>query len=55
MKSKFQTLTLFLSIIASTANAQEISPYLGGDVKLTKAPNGAIVREEVLTTAAKIV
>lgn len=55
MKSKFQTLTLFLGIIASTANAQEISPYLGGDVKLTKAPNGAIVREEVLTTAAKIV
>jgi len=55
MKSKFLKVTLFLSIIVSTANAQEISPYMGGDVKLTKAPNGAIVREEVLTTAAKIV
>ena len=27
---------------------------MGGDVNLTKAPNGAIARAEVLATAAKI-
>jgi alkyl sulfatase BDS1-like metallo-beta-lactamase superfamily hydrolase len=43
---------------ASVVQAQSStpsSPYMGGDVKLTKAPNGAIVREEVLKTAAQIV
>lgn len=55
MKSKILMVTLFLSIICSTSYAQEVSPYMGGDVKLTKAPNGAIVREEVLNTAAQIV
>ena len=55
MKSKIQMLTFLLSMITSITLAQEVSPYMGGDVKLTKAPNGAIVREEVLTTAAKIV
>jgi len=54
MKSKIQTLALSLIMIVSIAYAQDVSPYMGGDVKLTKAPNGAIVREEVLTTAAKI-
>jgi alkyl sulfatase BDS1-like metallo-beta-lactamase superfamily hydrolase len=38
-----------------TAQAQGISPYMGGEVELTKAPNGAIVRKEVLDTASKIV
>lgn len=55
MKSKIQMVTFLLSIITSITLAQEVSPYMGGDVKLTKAPNGAIVREEVLATAAKIV
>ncbi|MCK5069920.1 MAG: MBL fold metallo-hydrolase, partial [Desulfocapsa sp.] len=48
MKSKIQMMTLALSIMVVTSNAQEISPYMGGDVKLTKAPNGAIAREDVL-------
>ena len=30
------------------------SPYMGGQVNLTKAPNGAVVREEVLKTGARI-
>jgi hypothetical protein len=30
------------------------SPYMGGEVNLTKAPNGAVVREEVLKTGARI-
>ncbi len=34
--------------------AAETSPYMGGDVDLTKAPNGAIVRQEVLETNTKI-
>ena len=55
MKTKIQMVTFLLSIITSITLAQEVSPYMGGDVKLTKAPNGAIVREEVLTTMAKIV
>lgn len=55
MKLKIQTLALSLSIISSIAYAQNLSPYMGGEVKMTKAPNGAIAREEVLTTAAKIV
>ncbi len=54
MKLKIQTLTLFMSIIVSTAYAQDTSAYMGSEVKLTKAANGAIAREEVLTTAAKI-
>ena len=35
--------------------AQELSPYMGGEVNLVKAPNGAIVRQEVLDSAAKII
>ena len=30
------------------------SPYMGGKTNLTKAPNGAVVREEVLKTGARI-
>jgi len=41
------------SAVAETA--AEKSPYMGGEVNLIKAPNGAVVREEVLTTSAKIV
>ena len=55
MKSKFQMMVLALSIIATTSYAQEVSPYMGGEVNLTEAPNGAVLREEVLTTSAKIV
>ena len=55
MKLKIQMMVLFLSTIYLTANGQEVSPYMGGKVKLTKAPNGAIVREDVLTITPKIV
>ena len=54
MKSKIQTLALFLSIIVSISYAQEVSPYMGGDVKLTEAPNGAVVREDVLAIGPQI-
>ena len=44
-----------VSLIAfSTANAETLSPYMGGEVDLVKAPNGAIVRKEVLETTEKI-
>ena len=36
-------------------SAAEISPYMGGNVNLTEAPNGAVARAEVLETTAKIV
>jgi len=54
MKSKIQTLALSLSIIVSISYAQEVSPYMGGDVKLTEAPNGAVVREDVLAIGPQI-
>lgn len=54
MNSKIQVMTLALSIMAVTSYAQEVSPYMGGDVKLTEAPNGAIVREDVLKTGPQI-
>ena len=37
-----------------TAHAQEKSRYMGGEVTLTKAPNGAIVNAEVLEVNSKI-
>jgi len=54
MKSKIQMMTLALSIMAVTSYAQEVSPYMGGEVKLTTAPNGAIVREDVLAINPQI-
>ena len=41
-------MALVLSTMLTTSYAQEVSPYMGGEVKLTKAPNGAIAREDVL-------
>lgn len=50
----FSSLLIFgTSAIAETT--AEKSPYMGGEANLTKAPNGAVLREEVLTTSAKIV
>lgn len=54
MKSNVLKLNLLMSILVSVVFSEDVSPYMGGKVKLIKAPNGAIVREEVLTTAAKI-
>jgi alkyl sulfatase BDS1-like metallo-beta-lactamase superfamily hydrolase len=58
MKSSFVVkILIFLSIFVSSAcpvHSVAQSPYMGGDVNLTKAPNGAIVREEVVKTAARI-
>lgn len=47
-------LSLALSLVPVGTRAQESSPYMGGEVALTRAPNGAIVREEVLATASEI-
>lgn len=40
--------------LSCPVNAAEKSPYMGGDVNLTEAPNGAITREEVVKTGALI-
>jgi len=48
---------IFLLIFASflcPVHLPAQSPYMGGKVNLTEAPNGAVVRGEVLETAAKI-
>ena len=42
-------------LIYTTANAQELSRYMGGEVELETAPNGAIVNAEVLKTTPQIV
>jgi len=45
---------LFCIGLAAPVQSADISPYMGGDVKLTKAPNGAVVREEVVKNSARI-
>ena len=54
MKSKIQMIALLLSTMLVSSYAQEVSPYMGGDVKLTEAPNGAVVREDVLAIGPQI-
>ncbi|MGB5292798.1 MAG: alkyl sulfatase dimerization domain-containing protein, partial [Lysobacterales bacterium] len=54
MKLKIQKMIVALPIMAVTAIAQATSPYMGGDVKLVTAPNGAIVREDVLAIGPQI-
>ena len=44
----------FFLLFTGPIHSADKSPYMGGDVKLTEAPNGAIIREEVLTTADRI-
>lgn len=56
---KFISTILFLSslslITVLNSSEQKLSPYMGSDVKLTKAPNGAIIREDVLKTLSQII
>jgi hypothetical protein len=47
-------MALVMMPVLSEVYAIDKSPYMGGDVNLTKAPNGAIIREEMISTAAKI-
>jgi len=51
ISSLFCLLLIFISVSVS---AQEVSPYMGGEVELVTAPNGAIVNSKVLNTAPKI-
>jgi len=50
----FLIISVFL-FTYTTANAQELSRYMGGEVELVTAPNGAIVNAEVLKTTPEIV
>ena len=49
------TSAIEINIGTNENKAIEKSPYMGGEVKLIKAPNGAIVREEVLHTLTQII
>ena len=40
---------------AVKVNAAEKSPYMGGEVNLIKAPNGAVAREEVIKSLSQII
>ena len=46
---------MFLAQGRFPADAQEKSRYMGGEVALTKAPNGAVVEANVLKVSSKIV
>jgi alkyl sulfatase BDS1-like metallo-beta-lactamase superfamily hydrolase len=50
----FITLVLF-TFICLQQSAQAVSRYMGGEVTLTTAPNGALVNAEVLEVSPKIV
>jgi alkyl sulfatase BDS1-like metallo-beta-lactamase superfamily hydrolase len=54
MRSIIRASFVLSLIVCWTANAQEKSRYMGGDVELVKAPNGAIVNAEVLAVSPKI-
>ncbi|MEA3438204.1 MAG: alkyl sulfatase dimerization domain-containing protein, partial [Thermodesulfobacteriota bacterium] len=54
MKSLIKILSVFLIILSTTASAQELSRYMGGEVVLETAPNGAIVNSEVLKISPQI-
>jgi alkyl sulfatase BDS1-like metallo-beta-lactamase superfamily hydrolase len=47
------TLMFCIGLVAP-AQSTDKSPYMGGNVTLTKAPNGAVVRQEVIETSARI-
>ncbi|WP_340112127.1 alkyl sulfatase dimerization domain-containing protein [Maribellus mangrovi] len=53
MKSK-SVFLLIMVIITFYGYSQEKSRYMGGNVELVEAPNGAIVNKKVLETAPKI-
>lgn len=58
MKHKsFTIATLFVALaLSGTANAQNYPPrFMGGDAKLTTAPNGAVVYDKALAAAAAII
>lgn len=42
-------------LMPGPAAAAEKSPYMGGDVELIKAPNGAVAREEVIKSLTQII
>jgi len=57
MRKKTKSLPILLfvvSVLTNCLNAQEVSPYMGGEVELITAPNGAIVNSNVLNTMPKI-
>jgi len=54
MRALAQVTAILAMTLAAQVQAAEPSPYMGGEVNLIEAPNGAIARAEVLETASKI-
>ena len=48
------SLIIMLGAWANHLNAQEISPYMGGEVELVTAPNGAIINSKALSATSQI-
>lgn len=55
MKKTLSILFTLILLISIKTGAQEISRYMGAEVELVEAPNGAIVLDEVLTKNPKII
>jgi len=49
------SMVILAAALASQVQAGDPSPYMGGEVNLIEAPNGAITRAEVMETAAEII
>jgi len=47
-------LLFVMGVLSNCLNAQKLSPYMGGEVELITAPNGAIVNSKVLNVMPKI-
>lgn len=45
---------IFTMVLDVQVRAEKPSPYMGGEVNLVEAPNGAIARAEVLETASPV-
>ena len=52
--TKNSIILAYMTIFTLCLNAQDKSRYMGGDVELVEAPNGAIVNAEVLRTFPRI-
>ena len=50
----YVTVAILLTLGLFPAHAAEKSRYMGGEVTLTKAPNGALVNAEILKVSSKI-
>ena len=54
MTKSLANLLIILVVLTNCLNAQQVSPYMGGDVELVTAPNGAIVNSKVVSSMSEV-